>query len=678
VHWVDPSTLELLDLLVERVRTLPVLVVLTYRPEFRPPWTGQSHVAALPLNRLGRRQGAGIVERIAGGKPLPAGVLGQILARTDGVPLFVEELTKTVLESGLLTDAGDHYELSGPLPPLAIPTTLHDSLMARLDRLALVKEVAQIGAVIGREFSHELLAALSQLQEDKLGEALDQLVASELVFRRGAPPEANYSFKHALVQDAAYQSLLKSRRQQLHARIVQVLKERLPQTEEAEPGLLAHHCTEGGLRAEAVTYWQRASEQAAERSAYAEALAQADKGLAVLEGLPATADRDRVELKLQLIRAGTLRAIEGISSSEVGRAFARARQLCTALGDTPNLIPILIGMGAFHHNRGELHRAEEIGAECLRLARHRHSDGLESLADRLVGSVLLDRGKLIAAREHLEQALDRYDPERLRPVMARFGLFDPKALGLAQLAHALCILGYPDRALAAAQDAIEHAHALGDALNLTAVMYAGGITLLLRRDHDAACRHAERMLALADEHGLPAFADYAREHRGMALIGLGMLDEGLTALRKAKLKRRADYAWRLTFSLGTFARALLAAGMLEEAEAVLDEALAVCERTGDAHFTSELWRLKSELLLRRGGGDPRAAQDLLTKAIKLACEQSAKMWELRAATSLARLWTEQGRHIEARDLLAPVYGWFTEGFDTADLKDARALLDALS
>jgi class 3 adenylate cyclase/predicted ATPase len=676
VHWIDPSTLELLSLVIERIPQLRVLILITFRPDFQPPWTGQAHATTLTMNRLGRRQGADLIARVTGDKPLPAAVVEQIVARTDGVPLFVEELTKTVLESGLLEDAGHHYELPGPLPPLAIPATLHDSLMARLDRLAPVKEVAQIGAVIGREFSHELLAAVSPLSEDKLGEALEHLVSSELVFRRGTPPDAAYSFKHALVQDAAYQSLLKSKRQQLHARIAEVLKESFPQSVEAEPGLLAHHCTEGGLRAQAVICWQRASQQAAERSAYAEALAQADKGLAVLKDEPATPDRDRAELQLQLVRAGALRGIEGLSFPEVGRAFARARQLCTALGDTANLIPILIGMGAFHHNRGELHRAEEIGAEGLRLAQHRHTDGLESLADRLVGSVLSDRGKLIAAREHFEQALDRYDPERLRPVMARFGLFDPKALGLAQLAHVLCILGYPDRALAAAMDAISHAQALGDALNLTNVMYSGGITLLLRRDYDAAHRNAERMLALADEHGLPAYADLAAEHHGLALVGLGVLDEGVAALRKA-LKRRIGYPWRLTFSLGMFAGALLAAGVLDEAETTLSEALAVCERTGDAHFTSELWRLKSELLLGRGGGDPRAAQNLLTEAIKLAFEQSAKLWELRAATSLARLWAEQGERPRAHDLLAPVYGWFTEGFDTADLKDAKALLGEL-
>ena len=279
VHWIDPSTLELLGLVIERIRQLPVLVLITFRPEFQPPWTGHAHVTTLTMSRLGRRQGADLVARVTGDKPLPAEVVEQIVARTDGVPLFVEELTKTVLESGLLADAGDRYELSGPLPPLAIPTTLHDSLMARLDRLAPVKEVAQIGAVIGREFSHELLAAVSPLSEAELGEALDQLVASELVFRRGAPPEATYSFKHALVQDAAYQSLLKSKRQQLHARIAEVLEERLPRRGETEPEVLARHLTEAGLAERAIPYWRRAGELAAGRSANVEAIAHLSKGL---------------------------------------------------------------------------------------------------------------------------------------------------------------------------------------------------------------------------------------------------------------------------------------------------------------------------------------------------------------------------------------------------------------
>ena len=282
-HWIDPSTLELLGLVIERIPQLRVLALITFRPEFQPPWTGYAHVTTLTMSRLGRRQGADLVARVSGDKPLPPEIVEQIVARTDGVPLFVEELTKTVLESGLLADAGDHYELTGPLPPLAIPTTLHDSLMARLDRLGPVKEVAQIGAVIGREFSYELLAAVAPMSANRLNDALEQLVNSELVFGRGTPPDAIYTFKHALVQDAAYQSLLKSKRQQLHARIVQVLEQRFPDVMDTKPELLAHHCAEGRLIEKAVAYWHRAGQQAIARSTLAEAAAHLAKGLEMLE-----------------------------------------------------------------------------------------------------------------------------------------------------------------------------------------------------------------------------------------------------------------------------------------------------------------------------------------------------------------------------------------------------------
>jgi predicted ATPase len=293
VHWIDPTTQELLGLAVERIQRLPVLALITFRPEFTPPWSGQPHVSALALTRLGRREGAALVEQVAQDKALPDEVATQIVAKTDGVPLFVEELTKTVLESGLLKDAGDHYELAGPLPPLALPSTLNDSLLARLDRLAPVKEIAQIGAALGREFSHGLLAAVADRPETELQPALDQLVAAELVYRRGTSPEVTYSFKHALVQDAAYGTLLKSRRQQLHARIGRVLEEQFPESADTQPELLAHHCTEAGQIERAVDYWHQAGRQAIARSAMAEAVAQLSKGLQLLRGMSEGLDRDR-------------------------------------------------------------------------------------------------------------------------------------------------------------------------------------------------------------------------------------------------------------------------------------------------------------------------------------------------------------------------------------------------
>jgi class 3 adenylate cyclase len=369
VHWIDPTTLELLGMVIERVRQLPVLVLITFRPEFQPPWAGQAHVTMLTMGRLGRRQGADLVARVTGDKSLPSGIVEQIVARTDGVPLFVEELTKTVLESGLLADAGDHYELSGPLPPLAIPTTLHDSLMARLDRLAPVKEVAQIGAVIGRDFSHELLAAVAGRPEADLNTALDQLVQSELVFRRGDPPDASYSFKHVLVQDAAYQSLLKSRRQQLHARIAKVLEEHFPEAADAQPELLARHWTAAGFGEKAVAYWYEAGRLALGRSAVVEAAAHFTYGLDLLANSFGTSPRAHWELKLRVVLGSALAGAHGTGSADTGQAYARALELCNKTDDTTLLFPALYGLVRFHFSRAELVPALQFAERALNAAR---------------------------------------------------------------------------------------------------------------------------------------------------------------------------------------------------------------------------------------------------------------------------------------------------------------------
>jgi predicted ATPase len=366
-HWIDPSTLELLGMVVERIPRLRVLVLITFRPEFQPLWIGHAHVTALTMSRLGRRQGADLVARVSGDKPLPAEVLEQIVAKTDGVPLFVEELTKTGLESGLLADAGDRYELSGPLPPLAIPTTLHDSLMARLDRLAPVKEVAQIGAVIGREFSYEVLAAVAPMSANQLCDALEQLVNSELVFRRDTPPEATYTFKHALVQDAAYQSLLKSKRQELHARIAHALK-RSPDVVEGAPEVLAQHLTDAGLAARAVPYWRRAGELAAGRSANVEAIAHLSKGLELVGTLPDAPEHLEEELALRLAIGGPLIATRSEAANEVERTYSRAWALCDQLGRSAELFPVLRGLWNCFLLRSDLQRARDLAERLVVLA----------------------------------------------------------------------------------------------------------------------------------------------------------------------------------------------------------------------------------------------------------------------------------------------------------------------
>ena len=396
-HWIDPSTFELLGLVIQRVQRLPALVLITFRPQFVPPWTSHAHVTRLSLSRLTRRHGSDIALRVTGGKVLPAEVLEQIVSRTDGVPLFIEELTKAVVELGLLQDAGGRLELTGPLPPRAIPTTLYDSLMARLDRFAPVKEVAQIGAVFGREFSYQLLAAVIDIPAAQLDQALGQLVASELVFQRGTPPEAMYSFKHALVQDTAYQSLLRSKRHQLHAKIARMMEERFPEIAEARPELLAHHFTEAGLASQAIVYRQRAGERDLERSAYAEAISQLKQGLELLEALPDRPERVRQELSLRLALGSALTATQGYAGPEVGDAYLQARELCRELGEAPpQLFPALHGLYRFYHVRGELQAAREPGEQLLKMAVSVQDLGLFVEANRALGVPLFWLGDVTA------------------------------------------------------------------------------------------------------------------------------------------------------------------------------------------------------------------------------------------------------------------------------------------
>ena len=445
-HWIDPSTFELLGLVIQRVQRLPALVLITFRPQFVPPWTSHAHVTRLSLSRLTRRHGSDIALRVTGGRVLPAEVLEQIVSRTDGVPLFIEELTKAVVESGLLQDAGGRLELTGPLPPRAIPTTLYDSLMARLDRFAPVKEVAQIGAVFGREFSYQLLAAVIDIPAAQLDQALGQLVASELVFQRGTPPEAMYSFKHALVQDTAYQSLLRSKRHQLHAKIARMMEERFPEIAEARPELLAHHFTEAGLASQAIVYRQRAGERDLERSAYAEAISQLKQGLELLEALPDRPDRVRQELSLRLALGSALTATRGYADPEVGDAYLQARELCRELGEAPpQLFPALHGLYRFYHVRGQLQAAREPGEQLLKMAVSVQDSGLFVEAHRALGVPLFWLGDVTPALENLEQGARLYRAQKHRSHASMFGT-DPGVVCLSYGALALWHLGHPEQA----------------------------------------------------------------------------------------------------------------------------------------------------------------------------------------------------------------------------------------
>jgi len=440
VHWADPSTLELLESAIDRVQSLPILVLITCRSEFSPRWTGHAHLTLLTLSRLGRRQGTSMIEQLTGGKPLPAEVLAQVLARTDGVPLFVEELTKAVLESGLMTEEKDQYVLTGPLPPLAIPATLHDSLMARLDRFAPVKQAAQTAACIGREFSYELVALIASLSEEALRDALNGLCAAELVFCRGTPPDATYRFKHALVHEVAYRSLLRSRRQQLHARIATVLEENFSESAETHPELLGHHYAEAGLGDRAAAYFQRAGARALERSAYLEAISHLTRGLELLGSLPESVRAQR-ELDLQLALGSALTAAKGYAAPEVEQAYLRAQALCDQIGPTPQLFPVLHGLYRIYHVRGDLIAARKVGEHLTELAQSRRDPSLLVEAHRALGVPLLWLGDAVLARAKFEEGIALYDARLLRSHSYSYGI-DPGVVCLSYAALAWWVLGF--------------------------------------------------------------------------------------------------------------------------------------------------------------------------------------------------------------------------------------------
>jgi class 3 adenylate cyclase/predicted ATPase len=674
-HWVDPTSRELLDLTIERVRSLPVLLIVTFRPEFQPPWTGEPQVSMVALNRLDRRDRTVLVEQIARGKALPDEVVDQIVNRADGVPLFVEELTKNVLESGLLREEADRYVLDWALPPFAIPTSLHDSLMARLDRLASVRQVAQIGAAIGREFSYALLRAVSRVPEDELQAALTRLVASELVFQRGAPPDAVYAFKHALVQDVAHSSLLRSSRQQLHAQIAEALEAHSPEMMENQPELLAQHYAEAGLVEKAIAYWGKAGRRSAARSAMAEAAAQFQKGLKELALLPDTPERQRQELEFCSTLGAVFQALKGPGAPETGEAYARARRLWEQLGCSSEFLQIPYGQSRHHVARGEFDLALRLSEDLLRLSQQRNDDAGLVLGHGSSGRDSMYAGKFASSRSHLEQVLALYDPISHRSLVHQAGIH-PHVHALYMLGFVLLCLGYPDQALLRSNEAVVVAQSLAQPPTLALSLEVGARALLLVGDNRVSGVWTDQLIAVADEHGFPFWRSLGTIFRGWINVKNGNVTGGISLLRRGlSAYRSTRTAVWMPHHLSFLARACEIAGQMEEALILLDDALQIANRTGERWFAAELNRHKGRLLLRQGQSE--AAEKLYRKALSIAREQEAKLWELRAAASLARLRRDQGRHAEARDLLAPIYGWFTEGFDTADLKEAKALLDVL-
>jgi predicted ATPase/class 3 adenylate cyclase len=678
LHWVDSSTLELLSLLVDQGPTARILTLFTFRPDFSPPWMGRAHLTQLTVNRLPQRQAVEVIRQVAHGKVLPAEVVEQIVAKTDGVPLFVEELTKMVLESGLLQEQDERYTLTGPLHPLAIPATLHDSLMARLDRLATVKSLAQLGATLGREFSYALLQAVALWDEDTLQRGLHQLVAAEFLYQRGLPPQATYTFKHALIQDVAYQSLLRSTRQLHHQRIAQALEAQFPETVETQPELVAQHYTAAGCTEQAVPYWQRAGQQASDRSANVEAISHLTTGIELLQTLPETPERTQQSLTLYIALGAALIVAKGQAAPEVEHAYTQARALCQHVGETPELIQVLFGLWRFYNSQAQLHIACEIGDMLLHLVQRAHDPALAVIAHYALGWAWFSRGAFPTARQHLEEAIARYTPDQHRALVGRMGL-DPGVICRTYAAITLWLLGYPDQARARVQEALALAHALSHPYSLAFAQCVVAIVSQFHRDVLAVQEQAGAGRALAVVQGFPLWVALGTSLGGWALAIQGQGEEAVAQIHQGVAAWRATgAALDVPYLYTLLAEVATHLGHTEDGLQALAEAHALVEQHEERWWEAEVCRLRGVVLLRQPGTSQAEAETWLQRALDVARRQEAKSLELRAAMSLSRLWQQQGKQADARALLAPLYTWFTEGFDTADLQEARALLDALA
>jgi predicted ATPase len=677
VQWLDPSTLEWLSLLIDQAPTARLLMVLTSRPEFHPPWGFHASLTPITLGRLSHAQATILLQRVAG-KALPPEVQRHLVAKTDGVPLFVEELTKMVLESDLLEEREECYALTGPLPPLAIPATLHDSLMARLDRLATVKALAQLGATLGREFAYELLQAVSPWDEDTLQQGLHQLVEAGLLYQRGLPPQATYRFKHALIQDTAYQSLLRSTRQQHHQRIAHVVEERFPEICATQPELLARHYTAAGCAEQAVAYWQRAGHQASDRSAHLEAISHWRTGIELLTTLPATPEHTQRAVTLYIALGAALIITKGMAAPAVAQAFTQARALCQQGGEPSQLAPVLLGLWRFYLAQSQFHTVREIGDTLLHLARRTDDPALAVLAHYALGCPWLWLAALSVARRHLEDAIARYTPDQRRAPVFRIG----HDLGVAcrfYAAQTLWLLGYPVQALAYLHEALTLAHALSHPLSLAWVRCRAAIFLQFCRDVPAVLEQAEAAVALTTAQGATQWVAQGTVFRGWALamqgqgeVGLAQVHQGITAVQATGAALYVPYLCTLLADISAHL------GHTDDSLQALAEAHTLIEQHEDRCWEAEVCRLRGILLLRQTVPQPEEAETWLQRALDVARRQEAKSLELRAAMSLSRLCQQQGKRAEAYELLAPIYGWFTEGFDTADLQEAKGLLEVLA
>ena len=678
-HWIDPTSIELMDRIIRRIVDLPVMIIVTYRPEFTPPWPDLGHVTMLKLNLLGRSQVIDFIHKTAGGKTLPEAIVAQIATKSQGVPLFVEEITRAILESGDLEDDGERFVLRGSIRDFTIPSTLQDSLIARLDRLGVAKDVALTASIIGREFSYELLEAVARVPPATLLEGLEQLVRSDLLGQRGAPPQSRYTFKHALIRDAAFQSVLNARRRELHERIAEVLASRFPEVAETEPELLAHHYTEANLVDRALAYWRQAAERAATRLAYIEALGHVERAKKLVAALPESPERDEWELIFLVIEGPSRMALDGWDSPSAKQLYEKARAVAERLGRPAEVFRSIWGLWMGAHSSGQHARAHELLQEIFGLLTQTKDPEYVVQAHHAGGSQMVAEGVPRAALTHIDQLLTNYQMDVHGNLAMTYGAHDPGCCSLGMRALSLMMLGQLDQVEAALSQALDLSHRLDHKPSLSqAHMFCAETYIILNRTAEAEA-HLDICIPLAKKYSLANYLIPAQIMQGWVLEQRGEVEGGVQQAEAAleTLRSFPSRRFHLPIRIGIVGLTKAAAGDIDGALALFVSALEAASTTGERWYEPELLRFKAEMLLTQPKPRANEAEQCLEAAIALAQQQEAKFWELRAATSLANLWADQGQRDKGRELLSPCYAGFTEGFDTADLKKAKTLLNSL-
>jgi class 3 adenylate cyclase/predicted ATPase len=678
-HWADPTSVELMGRIVRRVGGLRAMVIANFRPEFTPPWLGLGNVTLLTLNQLSRRQVNELIDKAAGGVALPGSVVDQIIAKAQGVPLFVEEITRSVVGSGTLEERDGQYHLADAGAPFVIPATLKDSLVARLDRLGPAKDVALAASIIGQEFSFELVGAAASVEPPVLVAALDQLVQSDIVTQRGEPPHAVYTFKHALVRDAAYQTVLKSRKRHLHQRVAEALESRFPDLARTEPELLAHHYSEADVGDRALEYWRKAAGYASASLAHAEAIGHIDKALALISAMPEGLARDEWELAFLTLKGPAHMALDGWESPTAHATYDRAKLLADRLGRIGDIFRSLWGLWMGAHSTGRHGRARTLLDDIYELIERTDEPEYVVQAHHAGGSQMHAEGDLRRAKDYIDRCLSAYRIDTHGNLAMTYGAHDPGCCSLGMAASTLLMLGYPDQANEASLKALRLGREIGFQTGIAhTIRYRAAFCIMLNQP-ELAAESIKEGLEVSERFKLGPYLQplalcdgWIRAFSGDVGAGLHRSERALAAIKSAPTAK-----YQLPMLTAFVGQIRMAAADVEGALTLFREALDLARANGEMYYVPEILRLTAEALLTQPVPDGPQAEASLVEALEIARGQEAKFWELRAALALARLWSSQGRQSEAVTLVGPVYGWFTEGFDTPDLRDASLLLAAL-